>query len=96
LVLRLPSNTSNSTSLGTVPNAATTLARETFLASTSAPEEVRATTSLVLAAFIGSEHVTMTLPDRSPARAAGALPEAEGRAVARVAATFSLRSRAHS
>src|SRR2546423_11347205 len=67
LALRLAANTPNSTSLGTVPNADTTRALGTRLASASAPEEVWAITRSVSSAFIGSEQVTMTLPDTSPA-----------------------------
>jgi hypothetical protein len=65
--LRLASYTPKSTSLGTVLNAATTRAFGIIFATASAPEDVRATTSLVLLAFMGSEQVTMTLPDKSPA-----------------------------
>src|SRR5438034_2063682 len=67
LALRLAANTPNSTSLGTVPKAETTRAFGTFLANASAPEEVCAITRSVSSAFIGREHVTITLPDRSPA-----------------------------
>src|SRR5438105_6819828 len=62
------SKTSNSTSLGTVLKAQTTCAPRAFFASSSAPDDVRPTTRPVLPSFIGSEQVTMTLPDRSPAR----------------------------
>src|SRR5204862_5981282 len=65
LLLRL--KTSNNTSLGTVLNAETTWALGTLLANVSAPDEVWATASAVSFAFIGSEHVTITLPERSPA-----------------------------
>src|SRR6266550_5248753 len=67
LTLRRASKTPNNTSLGTVPNAETTRALGTFLASSSAPEEVWAITSPVSSVFIGSEQVTITLPDTSPA-----------------------------
>src|SRR6185312_12788825 len=67
LVLRLDSKTGKRTSLGTVPKADTTCARRAFLASASAPEDVRAMTSLVSSALIGREQVTMTFPDKSPA-----------------------------
>jgi hypothetical protein len=50
-----------------VPNAATTRARGTLRASASAPESVWAITSPVSSLLIGSEQVTMTLPDRLPA-----------------------------
>src|SRR5438093_8202392 len=43
-----------------------TLALRIFLASASAPDYVWATASAVSFAFIGSEHVMTTLPDRSP------------------------------
>src|SRR5438876_9120147 len=59
--LRRDSKTSNSTSLGTVPKADTTRAFGTFFTSSSAPEEVWATTRSVSSAFIGSEQLTMTL-----------------------------------
>jgi hypothetical protein len=62
------------------PNAAATRGRthatagaadepnlRTFLANASAPDDVWAMTSLVSLAFIGSEHVTIALPERSPA-----------------------------
>ena len=62
-VFRL-SKTLNSTSLGTVWNADTTRAPRAFFASVSAPDEMFPTTSSVLPAFIGSEQLTMTLPDR--------------------------------
>ena len=65
-VRRFASNTSNNTSLGTVLNAETTSAFPTFLASISAPDDVWATASAVSFAFIGSEQVMITLPDRSP------------------------------
>src|SRR6267143_894659 len=65
--LRLASNTANSTSLGTVLKAETTLAFGTFFASSSAPDEVLAMMSFVLPASIGSEQVTTTLPAKSPA-----------------------------
>src|SRR2546428_673188 len=55
LALLFASNTLNSTSLGTVPNADTTAALGIFFASSSAPEEVRPTTRPVSFAFIGSE-----------------------------------------
>jgi hypothetical protein len=61
------SKTPNRTSLGTVLEAQTTWAFGIILASSSAPEESGVTTSSVLSAFIGSEQVTTTLPDRSPA-----------------------------
>src|SRR5712664_3197338 len=61
------SKTPNNTSLGTVLNAETTRALGIFLTSFSAPEEVWATTSPVSSAFIGSEQLTITLPDLSPA-----------------------------
>ena len=67
MALRRASKTSNSTSLGTVPKADTTRALGTFFASSSAPEEVWATTSPLSPAFIGSEQLTMVLPDTSPA-----------------------------
>src|SRR6266849_11172455 len=38
-----------------------------LFASSSAPDEVWATTSSVLSSFIGSEQVTTSFPDRSPA-----------------------------
>src|SRR5512136_2787830 len=60
-------NTLNSTSLGTVLKAQTTLAFGTFFASASAPDDVWATTNSELSALRGSEQVTITLPDRSPA-----------------------------
>src|SRR6266705_6304204 len=66
-VLFLRLKTSNNTSLGAVLNAETTLALLTFLASVSAPDDVWATASAVSLAFIGSEHETITLPERSPA-----------------------------
>ena len=47
--------------------AETTRAFGTLFASASAPEEVWAITRSVLSAFIGSEQLTMTLPDTSPA-----------------------------
>src|ERR1022692_4804805 len=59
--------TTRATSLGTVLNAETTRAFGSIFASSSAPDEVRATTRAVLSAFIGSEQPTMTLPDKSPA-----------------------------
>src|SRR6267378_2994535 len=62
LALRLASYTAKSTSLGTVLNAATTLAFGIILASSSAPEDVWATTSPVSSSFIGSEHVRDHLP----------------------------------
>jgi len=61
------SKTPNRTSLGTGLEAQTAWAFGIILASSSAPEESRVTTSFVLPAFIGSEQVTTTLPDRSPA-----------------------------
>jgi hypothetical protein len=67
LALRLASYTPKSGSLGTVLNATTNRACGIFLASSSAPEEVWATTRSLFSSFIGSEHVTTTLPDRSPA-----------------------------
>jgi hypothetical protein len=60
-------DTPNSTSLGTVPNAATTQARGTYRASLSAPAVVRLTTSSVWSSFIGSEQLTSTLTCTSPA-----------------------------
>src|SRR5438552_16642543 len=60
------SNTLKSTSLGTVLNAATTRAPGTLFASSSAPDELWATTRSVSSAFMGSEQVTMTFPARSP------------------------------
>jgi len=65
--LRFASKTPKSTSLGTVLNAATTRAFGIFLASSSAPDEMFPTISLVLSASIGSEQVTITLPAKSPA-----------------------------
>src|SRR6266566_9168963 len=67
VVLRLASYTPKSTSLGTVLKAETTRAFGTFFASSSAPDEVLAIMSFVLPASIGSEQVTITLPDKSPA-----------------------------
>ena len=67
LLLLFRLKTSNNTSLGTVLNAETTWAWRTLIANVSAPDDVCATTSAVLFAFIGSEHVTITLPERSPA-----------------------------
>src|SRR6185503_13265997 len=64
---RFVAKTSNSTSLGTVPNADTTLALRTFLARASAPDDVRATTSRLSSALIGSAQVTITLPATAPA-----------------------------
>src|SRR6266851_3078435 len=65
--LRRASKTPNSTSLGTVLKAETTRALGTFFASSSAPEDVWAITRPVSSAFIGSEQLTITLPDTSPA-----------------------------
>src|SRR5260370_1409093 len=67
MALRRASKTLNNTSLGTVLKAETTRALGTFLANASAPEEVCAIARSVSSAFIGSEQVTMTLPDTSPA-----------------------------
>src|SRR5207248_2589971 len=67
LALRRASKTPNSTSLGTVLNAETTRALGILFASSSAPDDVWAITRPVSSAFIGNEHVTMTLPDTSPA-----------------------------
>jgi hypothetical protein len=66
VALRRAANTPNSTSLGTLLKADTTRAFGTFLASASAPENVLAMTSSVSSAFIGSEHVMITLPDKPP------------------------------
>src|SRR5439155_19968941 len=67
LALRRASKTPNSTSLGTVLKAETTRAFGNRFASASAPEDVWAITRSVSSAFIGSEQLTMTLPDTSPA-----------------------------
>src|SRR3954469_8384061 len=64
---RRRANTANNTSLGTELSAETTLALGIFFASASAPDEVWPITRRVSDLFIGSEHVTTTLPDRSPA-----------------------------
>ena len=65
--MSLASKTLNSTSLGIVPKAATKGLPATFFASTSAPDEVWATTRPVSFAFIGNEQLTMAFPERSPA-----------------------------
>src|SRR5205807_868008 len=64
--LRLASYTLKSTSLGTVLKVQTTRAFGILFASSSAPDEMRPTTSPLSSSFIGSEQVTMTLPARSP------------------------------
>ena len=61
------SKTQNRTSLGTVLEAQTAWPSGSSWRGSSAPEESGVTTSFVLSAFIGSEQVTTTLPDRSPA-----------------------------
>ena len=50
-----------------MPKAETTLARFVFFANASAPDDVCAITKAVSLAFIGSEHVMSTFPERSPA-----------------------------
>lgn len=65
MALRRASKTLKSTSLGTVLNAETTWAFGTLFASSSAPEEVWVMTRSVSSSFIGSEQLTITLPDRS-------------------------------
>src|SRR4029077_17111447 len=64
--LLLASKTPNSTSLGTVLNAQTTRALGAFLASSSAPDVVVPAISFVLLESIGRQHVSITLPDKSP------------------------------
>jgi hypothetical protein len=61
------SNTSKSTSLGTVLKADTIRAFGSRLASSSEPDHARPMMSAVSSRFIGSEQLTITLPDRSPA-----------------------------
>src|SRR5208337_5645612 len=86
--LRRASNTPNSTSLGTVLKAQTIRAFGTFFAISSAPEEEWATTSSVLSAFIGSEQLTITLPDKSPACFSTSSTRDQCTASKRVSASF--------
>src|SRR5439155_7002149 len=65
--LSFASCTPNSTSLGAVLKALTIRAFGIILASFSAPDDAWPTTSLVSALFIGSEHETTVLPEKSPA-----------------------------
>src|SRR6185437_300788 len=67
VLFALALNTLKKTSLGTVLKADTTWAFGTRFANSSAPDDVCPTTSAVSSAFTGREHVTTTLPDRSPA-----------------------------